>query len=156
MIVIRSFDEHLTGIRAMNPDVELSVERDPRGQLVLSVEYPAPNGPASRDVWSEAEHQDWSNARAIAFEAKPEQAIRLSVSFRDRNGVAYTWWADLVAGEWQRVEIPFAEIKPNPYFQPPDANTGAPLDVGTVTHIGFAPQSQSNGHLSITPFTIIE
>lgn len=157
VMVVRPFTEQLTGIQVMNPNVKLSVARDPaRGQLVLSVEYPAPSGPASRDVWSDAEHRDWSNGRAIAFDAKPDQAIRLSVSFRDRNGVAYTSWADLDADEWQHIEIPFAEIKPNPYFQPPDAKTGAPLDVSEVMRIGFAPQSREGGRLAISEFAIID
>jgi hypothetical protein len=49
-------------------------------------------------------------------------------------------YQDLQGGVWQTVRISFAEIRPNPYFQPPDAKTGAPLDVSQVTRIGFAPQ----------------
>jgi hypothetical protein len=57
----------------------------------------------------------------------------------DRNRVAYTALVDLRSGQWEAVVIPFDEIAPNPYFQPPGANTEAPLDVSKVERIGFAP-----------------
>jgi len=75
--------------------------------------------------------------------------MRLSVSFMDRNHVAYTHWVELQGGEWQTVRIPFAQLRPNPYFQPPDAKQGAPLDVSEVQRIGFAPQDPGAGHLAI-------
>ena len=52
---------------------------------------------------------------------KADSALRLSVSFLDQNGVAYTAWADVVPGDWRTVELPFEQIRPNPYFQPPGA-----------------------------------
>jgi hypothetical protein len=55
---------------------------------------------------------------------------------------------------WQQVRIPFEEIRPNPFFQPPDAKTGAPLDVSDVKAIAFAPQDQASGHLEIGKFVV--
>jgi hypothetical protein len=37
----------------------------------------------------------------------------------------------------------------NPFFQPPDAKTGAPLDVSEVKAIAFAPHDQTSGRLAI-------
>ena len=71
--------------------------------------------------------------------------MRISVSFVDRNRVAYTSWSELRAGEWQPVRIDFAQLKPNPYFQPPGAKSGTPLDVSEVKAIGFAPQDSGAG-----------
>lgn len=159
MIVIRTVDEDLSGIRAINPAVKLSVlqDSDLPGELVMSMEYPAAtDDPASRDVWLEAEEQDWTVGRAIFFRVKPDEALRLSVSFLDRNRVAYTAWSDLTGGQWQSVEIPFDEIEPNPYFQPPGADTAAAIDVSEVAHIGFAPQTPDGGQLLITGFVAIE
>ena len=120
---------------------------------MLLVEYPAPTGnPAARDVRCDAEDQNWTAGRAISFEVKPANPLRLSVSFLDRNGVAYTAWTNLQGGVWQVVRIPFAEIRPNPYFQPPGAKTGAPLDVSDVKWIAFAPQDQAPGRLAIGRF----
>ena len=68
----------------------------------------------------------------------------------DRNKVAYTSWVQLQGGVWQPIRIRFDEIRPNPYFQPPGARTGAPLDVSEVTGIGFAPQATAAGRYAIT------
>lgn len=158
-IVIRSYADGLAGVRAANPEMKLSVARDPAVSdgPVLLVEYPAATrNPAARDVWCEAEHADWTAGRALAFQAKPEHALRISVSFVDRNRVAYTSWSDLRAGEWQTVRIAFEQLKPNPYFQPPGAQTGAPLDVSEVKAIGFAPQDPQSGRIAISRFVIAD
>jgi len=54
------------------------------------------------------------------------------------------------------VRIPFAEIRPNPYFQPPGAKTGTPLDVSDVKWIAFAPQDQAPGRLAIGRFLVLQ
>ena len=152
MTVIHAFAQGLAGVRAANPDVHLSVGRDPSfsDEPVLLVEYPAPGSdPAGRDVRCDAENRDWSVGRAIAFQIRPSRALRLSVSFVDRNGVVYTSWLDLQADAWQRVRLAFDEMRPNPYFQPPNARSGAPIDVSDVAFIAFAPQDRSSGRLSI-------
>jgi len=158
-IVIRSYADGLAGVRSANPQVKLSVARDPAVSdgAVLLVEYPAASGnPAARDVWCEAEHVDWTAGRAIAFQARAEHAMRISVSFMDRNRVAYTSWSELPAGEWQTVRVAFEQIKPNPYFQPPGAKTGAPLDVSEVKAIGFAPQDPGAGRIAISRFVVVD
>ena len=98
VMVIHSYKDSLSGVRSASPDVHLSIGRDPSGpdEPVLLVEYPAPSGnPAGRDVQCDAEHQDWSAGQAISFQIKPAHAVRLSVSFLDRNGVVYTTWTEL-------------------------------------------------------------
>ena len=155
--VIQAYDGGLAGVHAANPNVHLSVGRDPSmsDERVLIVEYPAPTGnPAGRDVRCAAHSQDWTGGRAISFQIKPANSMRLSVSFMDRNRVAYTAWRDLKGGVWQPVRSPFDEIRPNPFFQPPDAKAGAPLDVSDVKAIMFAPQDQASGRLAIGQFVV--
>jgi Carbohydrate binding domain (family 11) len=119
------------------------------------VEYPIPTAdPAGRDVRCAAENRDWTGGRAISFQIRPAHAMRLSVSFVDRNLVAYTAWTDLKAGVSQLIRIPFDEIRPNPFFQPPGAKTGAPLDVSDVKGIAFAPQDPTSGRLAIGRFVV--
>ena len=156
-IVIRSYTTDLVGTRAANRDVKLRVDRDPAmaNERVLFVEYPAPtNDPAGRDVHIDAETRDWSAASAIAFRIRPEHAIKLSVSFVDRNRVAYTAWTQLRAGVWQSIRISFRDIQPNPYFQPPGARTGTPIDVSEVTGVGFAPQDTASGRFVISQLVL--
>jgi hypothetical protein len=158
VIVIQSFERGLAATRTANPDVKLSIGQDAAlpGQWVLLVEYPAPTSdPAARDVWCDAENVDWTRGRAISFQVRSEHDLRLSVSFLDRNGVAYTSWTDLLGETWQTVRIPFDEIRPNPYFQPPGAKKGAPIDVSEVRHIGFSPQDQNAGRFAISRFVVV-
>jgi hypothetical protein len=150
--LIQAYADGLAGVRATNPQVRLSVGRDPslRDEPVLIVEYPPPtDDPAGRDVQCAAEQQDWTAGRAISFQIRPDHPMRFSFSFLDRNLVAYTTWIDLVGGVWQLVRIPFDSIRPNPYFQPPQAKTGAPLDVSAVKGIAFAPQDKTAGRLAL-------
>jgi hypothetical protein len=159
VLVIQSFEHGLATVRTANADVKLSLGQDAAlpAQSVLLVEYPAPTSdPSARDIWCEAENVDWTPGRAISFQIRPEHDLRLSVSFLDRNGVAYTSWSELRGGTWQTVRIAFEEIRPNPYFQPPGARKGAPIDVSEVRRIGFSPQDRTAGRLAISRFVVVQ
>jgi hypothetical protein len=153
--IIHSFQTGLAGTHANNPAVVLRVGADSVAGAVLVVDYPAAtNDPASRDVRLDAATTNWSAARALTFRIRPTRAIRLSVSFADRNRVVYTSWSELQANVWQSVRIEFAGVRPNPYFQPPGANVGAPLDVSEVAAIAFAPQDPQAGRLAVSEFVL--
>jgi hypothetical protein len=159
VIVIQSYAKAASAVRSANPDVKLSVERDAAmpDQLVLSVTYPGPTGnPAGRDVWCDAERTDWTAGKAIRFQAKSEHPMRLSMSFMDRNRVAYTTWIDLAGDDWQPVRVAFDAIRPNPFFQPPGAKKDAPIDVGEVARIGFGTQDQSAGRFTLSRLVVVD
>lgn len=158
MRAIQTYTRGLSGILCENPKVRLSIGQNPAlpGEPVLIVEYPAStDDPTARDIWCDADDHDWSSGRAIAFQVKPDQPLTLSVSFMGANGVAYTAWFNLSGGEWQTVQIPFAEIEPNPYFQPPGANTDSPIDVSDVEQLGFAPQSADAGRMLVSKILVV-
>lgn len=159
MLPIQTYAAQLAGVRAHNPAVELSIGRDAAlgDEPVLRVAYPEPTAdPAGRDVWCDSEAPDWSRGRAISFSVKPEHATKMSVSFFDRNRVVYTTWVQLDADVWQPVRVAFDAIRPNPYFQPPDAKQGSPIDVSEVKGIAFAPQDTGAGRLSLSKFMLTE
>jgi hypothetical protein len=159
MLALQTFKRELTGVRARNPAVKLSVGHDAAlgNEPALFVEYPSPTeDPAGRDVWCDSEARDWSRGRAISFSVKPDHALKLSVSFFDRNRVVYTKWTELKANVWQSVRVAFDEIRPNPYFQPPDAKVGTPLDVSDVPGIAFAPQDPASGRLTLSGFVVTQ
>src|SRR6185295_549461 len=61
VIVIQDYREGLAGVRSANPDVRLSIGRDPSmsDEAVLLVEYPERgDDPAGRDVRCAAEYED--------------------------------------------------------------------------------------------------
>jgi hypothetical protein len=126
-------------------------------EAVLFVEYPEPSAdPAGRDIELTAENTDWTVGSAISFRIKPARAVKLSVSFIDRNRVVYTAWTNLQADTWQPVRIAFDAIRPNPFFQPADARRGTPIDVSEVSRIAFAPQDSAAGSLAIGPIIVVK
>jgi Carbohydrate binding domain (family 11) len=157
VISIQSYAHGISGIHAANPGVKVRIVRDAEqgDEPVLVVDYPPPtNDPAGRDVWCDSEKSDWTPGSALSFHVKAVNPERLSLSFVDRNGVAYTTWIDLKGGVWQAVRISFDQLRPNPYFQPPGARTGAPIDVSEVKSIAFAPHNQASGQLMLTQFVV--
>ena len=158
-IVIRSFNDGVAGVRTQNPEMRLTVGRDPLSddEPVLFVDYPqATADPAGRDVWCDAENTNWTAGKTIVFRARSAARQKISVSFLDRNSVAYTTWIDLRGSEWQDVRISLESIRPNPYFQPPGAKKGLPIDVSEVKAIGFAPQDPAPGQLAVGRIELVE
>ena len=150
--VLQDFSRELARVHARNPAVSLRFVRDPAlpGEVVLIVEYPrASDDPAARDISCDVDQRNWTSGRAIRFQARSTHPTRLSVSFFDRNHVVYTARADLPDAAWHVIDIAFDQIRPNPYFQPPDAKTGNAIDVSDVPFIAFAPQSPDAGQLEV-------
>ena len=150
--ILQDFKGGLTGVHTRNPALKLRVDQHPTipNERVLTVDYPPPSDdPAGRDVWLDVEQRDWTGGRAIEFRVKPDHPSRLSVSFADRNHVAFTTWIDLRDTVWQNVRLDLATIRPNPYFQPPNAVSGKPKDLSEVNALGFAPQDREAGRIAI-------
>ena len=146
-------------VRVNSPDVHVMMGSDASlpGERVLTVVYPAASAnPAARDVQVTAEQTDWSAGRGLVFRANAEHPMRMSLSFIDRNHVAYTAYVNLLGNGWQQVAIAFDQIQPNQFFQPPDAKKGSAIDVSEVKAIGFAPQEKGAGRLAVTAFTVVK
>jgi len=117
-IIVQAYEAGLAQVHATKPDLQLGIVTDAEARgPVLTVKYPAPTAdPAARDVNCDAENQDWTAGGAITFQIKPALPLNFSLSFLDRNQIAYTTWTDLRGGVWQQMRIPFADMVPNPYF----------------------------------------
>lgn len=158
-VLVHDFTQGLYGVRALNSAVKLRVDRDSNvgDEPVLVIDYPAPDAdPASRDVAFDVENRNWTSGHALQLRLKPSHPIRISVSWLDRNRVAYTWWSELRDTGWQTLRVPFGEIKPNPYFQPPGAKLGSSLDVSDVRYMALSPQDSSSGELAIARISVVK
>jgi hypothetical protein len=81
----------------------LTIDRDSSisDERVLLVEYPAPtDDPAGPDIQCVAETKT-GPVGARFHQIRPTHSMRLSLSFVDRNRVAYTASAELKGGVWQ-------------------------------------------------------
>ena len=156
-VVLQAFERGTDIVRA-RPTVTLHVVTDAEipTERVVVVEYPPPGAdPASRDVWIDTEHRDWSKARAIEFEVRALHPTRISVSFIDRNRVVYTTWSDLLHTSWHTVRVVLDSIQPNPYFQPPEAMKGRKVDVSDMSGLALAPQDTTAGTLWIRKVLLV-
>jgi hypothetical protein len=157
--IVRWFGVALEGIKTQDPELKLRVGHDVGlgDENVLFVDYPKSLAePAARDVWVEAEVTDWSRARALSFRIKPDLAVKLSVSFIDRNRVGYTSWIELTGEQWNDVQLTLDAFRPNPRLQPPDAKPGLPVDLTEVKAFGFAPEGGAPGRLALTSFRLTD
>jgi hypothetical protein len=154
-VVVRGHAAGLRGVRH-GSNVTVAASRDPEagGEPVLAVTYGAQGDPADRDVWCDTEVRDWSGARALVFRLRSDEPLHLAVSFFDANGVGYTAWADALGGAWEEIRVALDTIQPNPYFQPPTAKLGAPLDLHDVRSLGFAPQVPGAGRFLVAAFAV--
>lgn len=148
--IVRSHFRGLAGIHT-GKAVTASLTEDPaaQGERTLAIDYQAAQGPADRDTWFDVDLHDWSGAVAVGLRIRSEQPLHMSLSFFDGNRVAYTAWADVRAGAWQDVRVSLETIRPNPYFQRPDAKVGAPLDLRDIEMLAFAPQVPGPGRLLV-------
>lgn len=148
--VVRSHLRGLGGVRS-GKAVTLSLAEDPtsHGDRLLAVEYLAAQGPADRDTWCDVDVRDWSGAAAFGLRVLSEQPLHMSLSFFDGNNVAYTAWADVRAGAWEDVRVSLETIRPNPYFQRPDAKLGGPPDLRDIAALAFAPQVPGPGRFLV-------
>ncbi len=156
-IVVQDYSVGLSQLHPASAALQLSVTASPElGERILTVKYPAATSDAAaRDMNCDAINQEWSSGSAITFQIKPALDLDFSLSFLDRNGVAYTSYMSLHGGVWQAMRVGFADIEPNAYFQPPGAPKPAPkIDVSRVTGIGFAPQDMGEGSYAVGEFVV--
>src|SRR5262245_15422572 len=98
LAVIQGFMSGTAAVHTRNPDVKLSVERDPASssERILVVDYPpSSNDPSARDVAFDLDERNWTRGRELVFQIKSAHPSRISISFLDRNHVVYTTWSDL-------------------------------------------------------------
>lgn len=151
-IIVQDYSAGLSQLHPASAALQFSVTESPElGEQILTVKYPAATSDAAaRDMNCDTINQDWSSGSALTFQIKPALDLNFSLSFLDRNGVAYTSYTSLQGGVWQSVRVAFVDIKPNAYFQPPGAPNPAPkIDVSKVTGIGFAPQTAGEGSYAV-------
>jgi hypothetical protein len=157
MISLNTYGSQLAGVRSASSLLEVLPDPLKAGDWVLLVEYPSEtDDPADRDVWFDVDVQDWTSARWLSFRIRAERDLKLSVSFFDRNQVAYTAWVNVSGGAWSDVQLRLDEMRPNPYFQLDDAKQGAPIDVRLVTGLGVAPHDELAGSFTVSRFALQE
>ena len=89
------------------------------------------------EVWG---GQDWRGSKALELEVDTREPLQFQVGFNDANQNAYVAQSDPTRGKgWEKIEIPFDHFTLNPFYQPPGARKGAPLDLSHIETFNLSP-----------------
>ncbi len=93
---------------------------------------------------------DLSKSASFKFSVKSTVAGDVQMAITDAFKVQYIAKFQATTA-WTEVNIPFASFSKDPYYTPPDAIAGHPLDMSKVGNLNFSPQVDGTSVLLIGP-----
>jgi len=134
--------------------ISFSVVEGPKaGEKALKIEGEMAAG-GYMGIWHNIA-ADLSKAGALRIPVKSSVAQDVQIAIKDKYNVQYvtkfpatTAWSDAI--------IPVGSFAKDPYYTPPDAIPGNPMDLSETKGINFAPQNPGASVLTIGPVVWIE
>jgi hypothetical protein len=84
--------------------------------------------------------QDWSKGKSLVFEVHSTEPLKLQAAFVDGAQNAYVGPIQTAEpGAWRSLAIPFRRFILNPYYQPPMAKKGEPMDLRHIDNVSLLP-----------------
>lgn len=87
---------------------------------------------------------DISKAGALVFMAKSTVAGDIQIAIVDAFNVQYITKVSVPAGDWAPVTASLAAFIKDPYYTPPTAIAGHPMDLSKISNLNFSPQVQGS------------
>jgi len=129
--------------------VDFSVDQGPQsGQKALKIPFTLVQG-GYCGIWHNF-MADMSKAGELRFMAKCAIPGPIQVALKDTYNVQYIAQAQ-VTKDWAEVAIPLNSFRKDPYYTPPDAVLGHPMDLTKTDGMNFAPQMIGSAVLFIGP-----
>ncbi|GEM_PF-528302 len=101
--------------------------------------------------------QDWTGAKAVRFLLYSKVPQVMGFTFKDKNNNQYTADGPSTKGTgWETVRIPLGSFKLDPYYTPPDAVKGAPLDLSAVKSFNFQPKTGIQATVALDGLTVVK
>jgi Carbohydrate binding domain (family 11) len=101
--------------------------------------------------------QDWSGGKAIRMLIYCKDPVVMGLAIQDKNHNQYSASAPSTkGGSWEKVEVPIDSFKLDPYYTPPNAVKGAPMDLSQVIQIQFQPKVTGEETLAISDVTLVK
>ena len=94
---------------------------------------------------------DLSKSGSLKFKAKSTVAGDVQLAIVDGFGVQYVTKASISSKDWAVVEVPLSSFIKDPYYTPPQAVLGHPMDLSKVSNLNFSPQMQGAAVIEIGP-----
>lgn len=94
---------------------------------------------------------DLSKSANLVFMVKSSAAGDVQVAIKDAFNVQYVEKFTVPAGDWTPVTLSLAGLIKDPYFTPPDAIAGHPMDLSKISNLNFSPQMTGASVVLIGP-----
>jgi len=129
--------------------IDFTVDQGPKGgQKALMITFTLAQG-GYCGIWHNF-MADMSKAGQLKFSAKCTIPGPIQVALMDANKVQYIAQAQ-VTKDWSDISIPLNSFRKDPYYTPPGAVLGHPMDLSKTSGMNFAPQMVGTGTLFISP-----
>lgn len=88
---------------------------------------------------------DLSKAASLKFMAKSTLPGDLQIAIKDAFNVQYITKVQIPSADWTLVTVNLSSFAKDPYYTPPDAIAGHPMDLSKVGNLNFSPQTAGSG-----------
>ena len=96
---------------------------------------------------------DISKAKTIVFKSRTTLSGEVQMALKDKYNVQYTAKFKVPSEGWSEIKIPVASFAKDPYYTPPNAELGHPMDLSKVNGMNFGPQAYGQGDLWVGPLS---
>ena len=129
--------------------VEFAQEAGPDGGKALKITATLVQG-GYCGVWHTIA-ADLSKSGSLKFKAKTTAPGDLQLAIVDAFGVQYVAKVSVSSKDWAVVEVPLSSFIKDPYYTPPQAVLGHPMDLSKTSNLNFSPQVQGASVVEIGP-----
>lgn len=99
--------------------------------------------------------QNWNGGKTLSFNLYCKQPLVIGLAIKDKNNNQYVANSSMSkGGNWEKITVNLADFKLDPYYTPPDAIKGAPLDLSAVKSLNIQAQTVGKYTLSIDGVTV--
>lgn len=122
-----------------------------KGEYVLELTYDL-----KANGWCGIWHtlgKDLSAAGSLVFSAKASPPGEIQIALHDKYNVQYVANVAIPSDRWSDVSVPLSAFQKNPYYQPPDAKQGNPMDLSETKNLNIAPATPGKGTFWIGPIS---
>lgn len=94
---------------------------------------------------------DLSKNTSLRFKARAAAPVALQIGLLDANKAQYITTVAVTAKDWTEVTVPFSSFIKDPYYTPPGARLGHPMDLTRTTNLNFMPRTPGRSVVEIGP-----
>jgi sialate O-acetylesterase len=127
-----------------------AIEKGPeKGQKAVHLTYELLEG-GHCGLWRNASY-DLSGKKKMIFQARATLPGEVQVALKDKWNVQYVAKVQVRFKQWTKIKISFSDFEKDPYYTPPNAEPGHPMDFSQVSGMNFGPQAKGKGEIWIGP-----